>query len=626
MVSILAILAAGDPPSPTSLSMPNVVVEVAFNAGWATPAALRTWTDVSDFVELGEPGGGLTIIVGRGDEFAVADANKLTLTLDNRDGRFTPGRAASPYYPYVKLNRPIRVTATPVDGWASVRFLGFIDEWPTDWDGTDAYAYATVTASSRLSRLGSQEQLPSIIEVTLLADVPVAYYTLGEPAGATQANDSSGSNANPLTLLGDPTLPVVFGNATGPGTDGLTAAQFAGGQYLAGVGQAVSTDFTLEAFFSCSAAPATTFVLAQSGVGILGIDSAGHAFVQAGGLPFTAGTTNVCDGKVHHLALVKSGVGGTIYLDGVNFGGIASSGSSGDMGVGVPLTNALVGAVSHVALYASALTGAQVAAHYAAGSTGFAGETTSARLARYAALAGIPATEVVTETGQTTMSHVDSTGKTPVDLMRVCEATEGGVLFDSPAGELTMQNRSHRYALTSSYTLTMTEGEVEQGYRPKLDRSTLLNDVTAKNVDGSVTAHAFDKPSKDDNGVASTSIETASQSVTEPANLAGWAVFQFKDPKERAPQLAVNATAQVGKSPTCAGVMATRVGDKTTVAARPAQASSASIDYFVEGWVEQYSPEQLMFTFNVSPSSPYDQALIFGDAVRGQLGVNPMPL
>jgi hypothetical protein len=39
----------------------------------------------------------------------------------------------------VKLGRPIRVTATPVDGAISTRFLGFIDELPTEWsDGTDA--------------------------------------------------------------------------------------------------------------------------------------------------------------------------------------------------------------------------------------------------------------------------------------------------------------------------------------------------------------------------------------------------------------------------------------------------------------------------------------------------------
>src|SRR5690348_8297358 len=131
---------------PVSNYSVSLTVEIAFNAGWATAAGSRTWTDVSDYVE---GAAGVTINVGRGDERSTADANTLTLTLDNKDGRFTAGNASSPYYPNVKLDRPIRVTATPVDGSASVRFLGFINEWPVEWEGTDAYAKATVTASSR---------------------------------------------------------------------------------------------------------------------------------------------------------------------------------------------------------------------------------------------------------------------------------------------------------------------------------------------------------------------------------------------------------------------------------------------------------------------------------------------
>lgn len=83
--------------------MPDVVVEIAFNAGYNTPAASRTWTDVSAYVELSDRIG---IDFGRQDERSTAGANTLTLTLDNTDGRFTAQRAASPYYPNVKIGRP----------------------------------------------------------------------------------------------------------------------------------------------------------------------------------------------------------------------------------------------------------------------------------------------------------------------------------------------------------------------------------------------------------------------------------------------------------------------------------------------------------------------------------------
>jgi len=89
--------------------LPDVKIEVAFNAGYATPAASRTWTDVTSYVKR-DPGIGFTF--GRQDERATADANRLTLTLNNSDGRFTPGNVSSPYYPNVKLGRPVRVTTT----------------------------------------------------------------------------------------------------------------------------------------------------------------------------------------------------------------------------------------------------------------------------------------------------------------------------------------------------------------------------------------------------------------------------------------------------------------------------------------------------------------------------------
>ena len=79
----------------------------------------------------------------------------------------------------------------------------------------------TITAVSRTARLGRGNELRSVVEEEILADGPDAYYTLGEPEGATQANDSSGNGAAPLFMTGDGPA-VVFGNATGPGTDGLT--------------------------------------------------------------------------------------------------------------------------------------------------------------------------------------------------------------------------------------------------------------------------------------------------------------------------------------------------------------------------------------------------------------------
>lgn len=620
---------------PTSSYMPSVVVEIAFNAGFNTPAASRTYTDVSDYVELDRL---ITISVGRGDERSTADANQLTLTLDNRDGRFTPYKTGGAYYPNVKLDRPIRVTATPVDGGAQVEFLGFINEWPVDWDGTDATAYATISASSRLARLGSQAQLLSIVEATLLADAPVAYYTLGEPVGATQANDSSGSHADPLTLQGDPTLPVVFGNATGPGTDGLTAAEFVGGQYLSGSYTFNGSALTMEVFFLTSGIPSGSenLVSLPADLGALSIfiDTSGR--LNATGI---LGPTGYTDGNLHHAALVYSISGGVsagnLYVDGTSMGSFSGGtpvtftgkqdlivgGTTGGTNVG------LTGVLAHLALTPTALSAARIAEHAAAGLTGFAGETTSARLARYAGYAGLESAAVSAETGQTTVQHVDTTGKQVVELMRLMETTEGGVLYDDRTGVTTFHNRAHRLTLSSSFTLDMAQHMVESGYQPKLDRSALANDVSAQDVTGAFTAHVFDATSKTDNGVATSSIETAAQDDDEPLFLASWALYKYKTPLPRVPTLAVDCTAQVGKTPNCSTVMAANVGSKFTVSNRPTQDSTSSGTFFVEGYTRVYGPEQVVTTFNVSPTSPDDQTYIVGDVTgRGVIGTNPIAL
>lgn len=634
--SLLAVLAASEPAQPLTLSKYQAVVrvEIAFNAGQRTPASLYTWTDVSDYVELHE---GITIAWGRQDERSTADANQLALTLDNSDGRFTFGKTTGPYGTGVKLDRPIRVILDPVDGPEVEYFRGYVNEWPTEWDGTDAYAKCTITASSRLSRLGLQAKRQSIIEEAILADSPAAYYTLGEPSGATRAYDSSGSAAELLAVVGPSTeAAVVFGSATGPGTDGLTAVQVQGttdaggvvaGQYLATVFAGGTTAYTFECFFLLDPGTFTTtgVLIKVKYVGIdvvLGATVGGAIYGQHGATVVSSGSTYL-DGRTHHAAITWDGATLTVYVDGVSVGssGVATALTSpADMLVG----NGLTGVLAHVARYTSGLSATQVLAHSTAGLTGFAGETTDARLRRYAAMAGIPAAEVNAEAGSTTVWHIDTTGKQIVELMRVMETTEGGVLFDGRDGTLTMHNRAHRYVLASSYALNMAEGEIEQGYTPKADRTGLLNDITVKNPDGSITAHRSDAASINDYGLVHTDIETASQDVNQPLALASWLLYKYKDPKERVPSLTVDALAQVGKTPNCAAILNTKVGDKITVSNRPNQAATSSVDYFVEGGTTVIGHESLRVTFNLSPSSPEDQVLIIGDATRGVIGTNPI--
>src|SRR5260221_478564 len=77
-----------------------------------------------------------------------------TLTVDNRDGRFTPNNASGAYYPYLQRNVQVRftVTATSSSGnfYSGYRFWGQVSEWPPQSDPTATDIYVQVTASGPL--------------------------------------------------------------------------------------------------------------------------------------------------------------------------------------------------------------------------------------------------------------------------------------------------------------------------------------------------------------------------------------------------------------------------------------------------------------------------------------------
>lgn len=85
--------------------MPTVIIECAFANDYDEGQYAQTgYTEITQFVK--SISGDLR---GRKYELGRAEAGTITLTLDNADGRFTPGRPASPYYPNVKSNRRLRI-------------------------------------------------------------------------------------------------------------------------------------------------------------------------------------------------------------------------------------------------------------------------------------------------------------------------------------------------------------------------------------------------------------------------------------------------------------------------------------------------------------------------------------
>lgn len=559
------------------------------------------------------------------------------------------GAPVSPYYPGVKMGRPIRVTAT-LGGVTTTRYVGFIDEWPLEWPSVvPTFATASITASSRMAWMGNGMELRSVIEQEILGDEPIAYYTLGESAGATQANDSSGNNAPALVQTGTGAA-VVFGNATGPGTDGLTAAQFAGGKYLSGSVNAglANRGITLIAAINVTSlpsnlAPAVCLPFSTSGGIWITPDQVnglhlggwrppgGGALTEEG----VAGTYTVGQTTVVAIAVDSTGTTVSTYQDGALLGTDTWGTMPNDTISGILLGgNQIYGTsttlvqpscvLAHAAIIATELNATQIAAVSNAMLNGFAGETPTARLTRYASYVGIAASELNFETGMVAdLAHIDTTGRAALDCMRTVEATEEGVLFDHRDGDLTFHARNHRYSAASAFTLDVAAKHVDIGVSPRLDRTVLRNDVSAQSIDGTIAARATNAASINDYGVARESLDLATSDSEEPFQHASWLVNQYGTPRPRVPQLGV----KLANLPTtlALAVLAAGVGTRFTVRNMPNQAAVSTQDYYIEGYTETIGAGVHDFVFNVSQAEPFNVWTV-EDATYGAFDSNPIAL
>lgn len=620
----------------------DVTVEIAFTSSYSTPSTARVWTDVTDYAELED---GIEIGRGRSDERSQADASTLSLTLDNRDGRFTPDLASSPYYPNVKIGRPIRVTATPPGGSPSVRFLGYIDEWPVQWpDGTDAASVTTITAVSRMGRMAQSAELRSIAEETVLALGPVAYYPFGDPEGSTTAADTSGNRRN-LTLIGTGTAPT-FGSAIGVGTDGLTAVRFpGGGKKLAwsGVDPLAVSEFTVFGFYNTSASISDFYVITV-GHGVAGSDlTTGAAIDISGGsilaiakwptplgaeFDFISEAGSHADGTTRFVALAVTMPAGAVA------GSMSLYDESGllDTAALTPSTTALVesvdwvrfgdgngaGTLSHGGVVDRVLTADEIAAIAEAGLTAGEGETPGARIERLAALAGIPGAEVVADTGVTSalaLQHTEDTGA--LSLMQDVAVTEGGVVFDGRDGTLVFHDRARRYLSASEFTLDAAAQEVESDLAPLYDDFGMLNDVEATGgEDGTVVSRTVDQESIDEFGTYRDSRPLLTTSAIEVQATADWLVSRFSQPRVRIPSISVDVL-NSGVA-LAASVLAADLDTRFTVTGLPSQAPATTLELLIEGYRESMSAAGHTITFNVSDASVYD-VLILDDPDRGCL-------
>ncbi|WP_028657109.1 LamG-like jellyroll fold domain-containing protein [Nocardioides sp. J54] len=640
------------------MPVPNVAyrVEIAWDSTWLTPAASRVWTDVSNYVELQD---GISIGYGRSDEVSTADANTLTLTLDNSDGRFTHGNTASPYYPNVKIGKPIRVTAL-VGGTEYIRFVGLVDEWPVAWPGGSAsFATATITASSRLSRLGIGTPILSKVDEVHLGLAPEHYWRLTEATGPSLGSDAGSDPAAMVATLGSP--------AFGVGSDGEPTFDLDGrpGVHLIGQGNGnaereptIAADLptpitigpgapggvTLSLFVRvtnpndpnvftygrlASLVDRTTWSGAITDREVE-IDLLGGGYNDGTGSTYGAGwpADPAVDGAIHHMAVTVSCDGANLtatgYFDGASAGAQTEPAVTltlNRLRIAAPAYSALVG---RVAVWDRVLSAAEIGDLAGSGLNGLAGDTTDERLARYAAWARIPAAEVVTTPSAITLGGLTADSGQVEDLMRSVETTEAGVLYDDREGFLVLAPRNARYHSPIALTVAFTD-DLVANYEPKVDRQGLANVGTGKGPNGDEVTYD-DPTSREDYGDAGYSVETSALDPDEPLQLIAWQVNKYADPLPRVPAPVLSVidflnTINLG------ALLSLDVGSKVRLTNAPAQAPSATAaDYFVEGYSEEMAPGEWRISPNLTPVTLEDDVLVLNSGTDGLLDTNVLAL
>jgi len=588
-----------------------------------------TWPyDITTYVELQY---GYSNPRGRSDEVGDVQPSTLGMTLNNSDGRFTLGTTGGGYGT-INTDRRIQVKET-VSGVTTTRFTGYVQDWPVEWPGgSPGYAVATINAVDRLPRL-NRRVLRSIVEQEILLDSPLAYYTLGEPAGSTSAADSSGAGAPNLTMVGSGTA-VVFGTATGPGTDGLTAATFSGSGPFSGwfltAGLATSPAL-VECFFTTAAAPAgdASAILAlddgSSVTAVCVLSDGKVGLVREDGSGFRpASSPVVTGGELHHVAWNTST--GTLYVDGTSFGSsVTASRTRLTVGGALPGTveeyHRFNGVIAHVAAYATAPSAARVLAHVQAGDDGFAGERSDQRVSRLALYANIPTADQVLATGvQTNVPHFDITGMSPTAAMQEVVNSEDGLLFLRGDGKLVFQNRTHRGAQVTP-DLTITADAMGANDRFTGDMQRIINTATVTRS-GGAGAYAVNAASLAAHEQYPTSMDLKVATDAEATDRANWEANAYPEPLPRLGSLTLDLLGQTVAVQQA--VMALELSDRIRITDLPAQTpGGTTADLVVEGWTETVSSTQWTMQLNVTPWAP-NAVWVLEDPIYGQYDAYPL--
>lgn len=623
-----------------------VTVQIDFTSGTWVPNASLSYTDVTaDVVSCFGSS-------GRTSELSSYAPGGVTVTLKNLHRKYDRANTAGPYYGNLLPRRRIQVLfgGVPV-------FTGFIGAWVAEWPEMGIDARVTVTATDGLDVLAGATLPGSAYERAVVADDPLYYWQLQEvddygtsPATVGIPADNGTQTAPTTQDVGAPigaSLAAVGTNASlTSGSDSAGSVATIDGWFTIGAGMsfasyAADVDASGYNYLDLRIADYGIFVgYSNTGSNLTGSvtigGSAGYASIP---------TVSVSAG-VHHVAATVSGSTVSVYVDGqlaatgtltagTTLSGIA--GPAQKMRVVDPL-----GGISHVAMYDTALTADQIAAHYLAGTHPYGhpyGERGGARIGRILDAVGWPTADRALSTGETVLGDWLPESGDALSACRAVEVADQGMFFAAKNGNLTFLSRQDTWTTTRNITPQAAFGddsatEIRTKMPLSYDQGSLAytrNVVSVSYGSGTVT-------SNDATSVTAYGELPDSVSATIMRPWDGWlarqlAAFRLRlraTPQPRVPQVAVNphdTSADGDASVHIATLAALELGDRVQVNRRPNGATDPiQQQATLQGVRWSFSPAAgFDWQGYLSPAAPsYTEGpyLTVGDATYGKIGAS----
>lgn len=629
----LAAPSAGSGESPTGL----LCVEL-YLGGWIDITALG----------LVRYANGVQITSGQPDETSAVNPGSCTMTLDNRDGRFSWLNPLGPYYGVLKKNTPIRVSVqSGLD--RSYRFWGEVTVWPKTWDPTGTDIWVDITAAGRLRRL-AQGSTPLRSPIALFWSNPpfvlqfpaVAYWPCEDGPSANQI--ASGLGGAPMTIAGTPTLASYTGFAASNPLPAMAKAEFRGAvpTYTPGTDGIITNEtsvvFLLAVPSSGEASQVVCMLIAGGGsarywevyytagsggsLGLRSRDLLGFVNLDTGAIP-----AQTIDGKnlIVIVDIYEAAGSGTGVLNVTDMGtGLTASTSAVVGGVTMGhISNVLVNpsrtltdtAIGHVTVIPGAYFESTPQAY-----AGYSGDSAGNRILRLLNSTGI--TNEVAGSPRAGFVAVHMGPQRPArlqDLILECAAADLGVLYEL-RDAFGLGYRTHNTLMNQDPALTLSypAGQLALVPTDPDDDSTVRNDMTVLRTDGSSGQYQqLDGPLSmvEPPGGVGQYDDSVTLNLADDSTLndqAAWRVHMGTVVEGRHPQIAVQLAHPTFTASTTLRqqALAVALGDRIVVTGPFPVPPHDDISQLVLGSTERIDQFTHSIVWNCRPESPWRTALL----------------